>query len=449
VDEHRELLLAVVAGLLLGLAARFLAPVDDDADSGPLAAPVEIADLEADPATGLPLVPGDASMLFNAGADAPDDPLDVQVAFRSANPTRPLAPAEQRVDLLATFPDSATALTIGQSLAAAAGDLAAEARWLSDHDVETDADVGGGFGWVGPELASVPFVQVVGRHVIVGDLAYVESLDVGDGTPEGWGYRTALVRALEASGATVLVEGDRSGEGAITMDLACSGARDDLTPLEQDAADLQQQPVGGLQAPWLGDGITASQRAARRTHRLLATLQSQSFRSFFDTDPELRRLMGELQAAGELGGAGTQEIIAAIQARSFEAMSGGTAPDLGPFASVLDQEVVGWTLADQAEAAAMVAALDAPDAEPPVGPSEADQAESEHRRQVLGASPAGVYRDGTFVGGVGIVDGDLALTFATWSGLAVGFAPLVRWLDAGGCHDIRVAFYDFDDVRGD
>ena len=74
-------------------------------------------------------------------------------------------------------------------------------------------------------------------------------------------YRSPLALALEASAVSVLVEGDRWGEGAIAFDMVCSGDPDGLTTLAQDLADYV--PDTGMRPPWVDPPLTA--RRARGT----------------------------------------------------------------------------------------------------------------------------------------------------------------------------------------
>ncbi len=408
---------AIVVGLVAGTV------VDGSENAGPIervgaADDHFLDDIEVGP-DDLPVVPADESLLFFAVDEGAQAPVSA-TAFRSDHPTRPLAADEWHIDLVATFEAPDAALAAGRALDDAVGDPAAEAAWLAARGVVAD-----GFGWVGDSAASAPFVQVLGPYLLVADLAE----DQVSGDPEVYDeYRGPLVRGLEREGATVLVEGDRLGEGAITMDLTCEGESRKLRQLTQDMADLQiiQQ---GLQPPWLGE-VLPEQRSARRTARLVQHLQSTAYLEAYEDDAEVQRRLAVLQAAAGAG-APTRRLLEQVQERMTELASELEIPALDRFGAAIDREVLAWEMGRR------------------FAGSLGDPVQAEERRQHYGAGLTEAFRDGTFAGGVGVVGDELQVAFATWSGLVLGFPPLVDWLREEGCEEVRVAFVDFDDVRED
>jgi hypothetical protein len=74
-----------------------------------------------------------------------------------------------------------------------------------------------GFVWLGTDAAGTPFVEVIDRWLVIDGLRPRDEHDQWEAAAEdGWPvYRSPLASGLRATGAVVLVEGDRGGEGAI------------------------------------------------------------------------------------------------------------------------------------------------------------------------------------------------------------------------------------------
>ena len=295
-----------------------------------------IDDIEIEVASGLPIVPvalADGPWWW---VEAPDQALDPRSRFTSAAPiSGAVDRAVPGVTLLARFPDHAAARSVAEALAVAVGDPAAEAAWL----VGAGRPGGGSFDWLGSAAATAPFVQVVDRWLLVGGLTYRDSFDAWGTSAAGEPvYRSPLTLALAQLADTVLVEGDRSGEGAVAFDAICRGASDELRLLSQDLADHGLQPR--WQPPWIEPGTTEDQRRARRTLRLMRRLQGAAFGRVLLEDPEFGRLDRALGAAADNGDAdrirAASDDLSAYIVRALPA----ELPDLGPVAAALDPDIV-------------------------------------------------------------------------------------------------------------
>lgn len=268
------LVLALIAagGVLFAVGVREMIP-RDFLESGPFSG-VRAEDIELDPATGLPLVPTtELTEPVWWTVVEPNERLDSGLRYASTLPTGAADPAAPAVSLLASFPDHPSALAVAQELAAAVGDPMAEAAWLEAAGVAP----GEGFGWQGPGGSATPFVQVIDRKLLVDGLeARAEHERARDDeAPDGPTYRSPLALALDARAVSVLAEGDRGGSGAITLEAVCRGDPARLATLAQELADYV--PGSGMRPPWMDPPLTFEEARARRTMRLLATLDSAGF----------------------------------------------------------------------------------------------------------------------------------------------------------------------------
>lgn len=450
--------LIAATGVLFALSVRELLPPDLFEDW--LSPGVVVEDIEIDPATGLPIVPAwsDDEVITWTPA-VPNGRIESADTWASARPVGMVDPARPTVSLMATYPSHEAAVAVAQGLALAVGDPAAEAAWLEAAGVDGAA----GFGWVGPTGTRTPFVQVVDRRLLVDALEWSESFEpspdevdeaaadaaaetaaesaaadataAADAAAGADGaeatYRAPLVLALQASASSLLVEGDRFGEGAIAFDLACIGDAAELLTLEQDLADLDQRLL--MRPPWADPPLTLEERRARRTQRLASQLAGGAFAEDLLRSGEMERLTRDLERAADAGDDdATLEALAAVQAHLAELVPAAL-PDLGPLGQAVDGDVLATALGD------LSAPLVTPSPE-----------ELLVRARAFGAPDDGLsWRDGSASYEVRAQDRRLWVTLGTWLGIAQGFGPFVGYLDANGCDDIRVVFYDYDDVRGD
>jgi hypothetical protein len=243
-------------------------------------------------------------------------------------------------------------------------------------------------------------------------------------------YGAPLARALEASAVSVLVEGDRAGEGAIAFDLVCIGDADALLTLEQQLADLDS--TAAMRPPWLDPPLAIDEERARRTARLATELRASAFIGDLLRAADLQPLTVDLERALE---ADDPEAVAsaatAIEARLAEVVPERLG-DLGALGQAIDPDVLAATLARSSisavergiEAAGEgTAASGAAVGAGSVGGSASFQVDAESRR--------------------------LWITQGTWSGIADGYGPFVDHLAENGCDDIRVVLHDLDDVSSD
>lgn len=377
-------------------------------------------DIEIDPATGLPIVPTSVNDAVSTWTVAqPNSLIDAGNTWASEAPGGAVEVQDPVVSLLATYPSHEAALQVAEALAGAVGDPAAEAAWLAAAGVDS-AD---GFGWLGPQGSATPFVQVVDRRLLVDGLEWREAYEpppAEEGEEPG-SYGAPLAAALAASATSLLVEGDRDGEGAIAFDLVCIGPEDELLTLGQSLADAPY--ARPERPPWIEPARTPAEQRSLRTERLVAQLWAASFIQDVMRSDEMERLSRELAQASE---AGDEDAMAAV-AEAIEAHLAELVPtqltDLGPLGDAVDPQQMAATMAELTAAETDAAAI-------------ADASATSRR-------------DGSASYEVRAADRRLWVTLASWSGVAQGFGPFVGYLDANGCDDIRVVFHDDDDVRVD
>ena len=398
-------------------------------------------DIDVDAATGLPIVPPLQGNERWWWVEEPDRPLDPDARFASAAPTSSAVEARpHRVSLLAVFPEHQAAVEVARSLAAAVGDAERESAWLVAHGQAGSA----GFGWLGDEVATTPFVQVIDGLLIVGSLEYVERYDLW-GAAQAPGepvYRSPLTSALVESADLVLVEGDRSGEGAIAFGTTCTGDPERLLPLSQDLAD--HVVISRAQPPWMSPGIDDDQRRARRTLRLMRTLRGAALGQVLFDDPEFTTLNRALGAAADRGDSeAIRDAIDDLQSHIVRAMPVAL-PDLGPIAATLDPDVVSAEVARYAELLASPVLARAASGTP--GAVATRPPLDERYGPATANTP---WQSGDAYFEVALQGRELALWSGIWSGIAEGLPSFMDSLTQSGCGEIRVVFHDFDDVRGD
>ncbi len=391
--------------------------------------PAEVAGYAIDPATGLPIVPeGEGGPWWWDGP--PELPLDPALRYSSEAPAASaLDPDQRRLSLLAQYPSHAEALAVAEALAGAIGDPEAEVEWLT----EAGYDGFGFFDWLGSEASITPFVQVVDRWLIVSELAYLAEQDPGAKLSEGPRHHSPLALALAETAEMVIVEDAWSEDKGVAFDLVCRGDPDALVTLSQDLADNAE--LYDMQPLWLEPSITADQRRARRTLRLLNTLDAESFESIVDTVRYVE-LAGALEQAGTGGTAATQEAREDLTI-FVEDWVLAHRPDLEPLGELLDPGV--FEAAAQ-EFAHRVAAgvLAGQETRPPTVAS-----------GQFAAAPYGAHQAplpwimGEAVTYAGLDGDQLWLSLGLFHGVAAGLGPMVDYLTQNGCGDIKVAFTDY------
>jgi hypothetical protein len=331
--------------------------------------------------------------------------------------------------LLADFGLYADALAVAQELAAAVGDPDAEAAWLE----AAGQDGSAGFGWLGSEASLTPFVQVVDRWLIVSELAYDPSADPGDDIEADPRYASPLTLALAESARELIVEDTWSDDKSVAFDLVCRGDHDELITMSQDLADNAE--LYDFQPVWLEPGITDEQRRARRTLRLLNNMDNATLSDLVD-DVDFQKLATALLEAGAQGTTAEDEALANMQAY-IEELIIAYRPDLEAIAYLLDPQVLETAAADFAERAAreiLVGELIRPQ----------DVASGQFAAAPYGAHDAPIpWIMGEAKSYAELYDDDFSMSLGLFNGVAAGLGPLVDYLDANGCGDIRVEFLDY------
>jgi hypothetical protein len=382
-----------------------------------------------DPATALPVVPeGVGGPWWWQGP--PILRLDSSLRFASAAPqATAVDPDQRRVSVLALFGSHEEARAVAERLAAAVGDPAAESAWLE----AAGQDGAAGFGWIGSEGSTTPFVQVIDRWLIVSELAWDESSDPGDSLEASPRYQAPLVLALDSLARELVVEDTWAANKSVAFDLVCHGDPARLLTLSQDLADNGE--LYDMQPVWLEPGITSEQRRARRTLRLLDTLDNATLSALVD-DTEFQRRATVVREVGASGTVATEEALADLAAYIEEWIL-ASRPDLEPLASLLDAEVLRSSapqFARQAAVEVLAGELTRPQdvasgqfAAAPFG------AHSAPIPWIMGEAPSYAEQQ----------DDKLTMSLGLFHGVAAGLGPLVDYLEANGCGDLRVNFLDY------
>jgi hypothetical protein len=362
--------------------------------------------------------------------DPPELLVDPSLRFSSPAPAATqVDPDQARITLLAEYESYADALAVGQALAGAVGDAAAETAWLESMGQPSDV----GFDWLGSEAATTPFVQVIDRWLIVSELAYREEFDPGPELDVVPRYASPLASALHADAAQLIVEDSSSVDKHVAFDLTCSGDPALLLTLQQDLADNGE--VYDMQPLWLEPSITSEQRVARRTLRLLDVLASDALNRL-PGDVNFQRLAQTLRDAGDRGLTATNEAFDDL-ASYIETRILAARPDLEPIVDYLDPVVVERSAVDIARRAASQV-LAGHETRPP------SIASGQFAASRFGAHESivpWIMGDARAYAGLGY--GELTMSLGLFHGVAAGFGPLVDYLHANGCDEIRVAFNDY------
>lgn len=389
----------------------------------------EIIGYVIDPATALPVVPEGVGGPW-WWEDEPRTPLDPSLRFSSAAPeSSALDPDQRRVSLLAEYGSHEDAVAVAEELAGAVGDAAAEAEWLEAAG-QAPAD---GFGWIGSEGSLTPFVQVVDRWLIVSELAYDPAADPGADIEAEPRYASPLALALHDSADQVIVEDTWSSDKSVAFDLVCSGPYEELLTMSQDLADNGE--LYDFQPVWLEPGIDHEERRARRTLRLLNNLDNATLSALVD-DVEFQRLATSLRQAGEQGTTAEDEALDDLKTYIEEWVI-ALRPNLDPIAYLLDPVVLERAAGEFSLRAAeevLVGELIRPQ----------DVASGQFAAARYGAHAAPIpWIMGEAASYAELYDDRLSMSLALFNGVAAGLGPLVDYLEANGCGDIRVEFLDY------
>ena len=362
--------------------------------------------------------------------DEPALPLDPSLRYSSGAPAADaLDPEQRRVSLLAQFPSHDAALAVATGLAEAVGDPASESAWLES----VGQDGSSGFGWIGSEGSLTPFVQVIDRWLIVSELAYDAADDPGDDVEANPRYASALALALADAADALVVEDTWSGDKSVAFDLTCTGTHDELVTMSQDLADNAE--LYDFQPVWLEPGITDSQRRARRTLRLLDNLDNATLSSLVD-DIDFQKLATTLRDAGSLGITAEDEALEDMK-DYIEEWVIALRPNLDAIAYLLDPAVLDSAASDFSARAArevLVGELIRPQ----------DVASGQFAAARYGAHKAPIpWIMGEAASFAELYDDQLSMSLGLFQGVAAGLGPLVDYLDANDCHDIRVNFLDY------
>lgn len=235
---------------------------------------------------------------------------------------------------------------------------------------------------------------------------------------------------LRQQGADVFVEGDRYGEGAIALAIACTtpsdnAAREIASVIGDYAAVLSYSYV---RPPWVGEPLTPEESLARATY----PRWTEEYAGLVRNDPWL---VGYGQ---HLLGAGPEEARAAIQAELVEHVA-----ELRP--AWLDGEVHPGVMA-------LVAA----------SPKEADPDAAYAWGWELGrlmgllasidgeSSPSWFdQRHAAIIGSVRAAGSRVEVGSVTFIRFALGISGLLAYLGEHDCIDVVVRLTAWDDVRGD
>jgi hypothetical protein len=382
-----------------------------------------------DPDTALPVVPEGVGGPWWWELQ-PRLPLDASLRYSSEAPAASaLDPEQRRVSLLVDLGLHTEALAVAQELAEALGDPEAEAAWLE----AAGQDGSTGFGYLGSRASLTPFVQVIDRWLIVSELAYDAAADPGDDIEADPRYGSALALALADVSRELIVEDTWSGDKSVAFDLVCRGDHDELITMSQDLADNAE--LYDFQPVWLEPGITDEQRRARRTLRLLNNMDDATLGDLVD-DVEFQKLATALLDAGAQGTTAEDEALADMQA-FIEELVIAYRPNLDAIAYLLDPDVLETAASDFAERAAqeiLVGELIRPQ----------DVASGQFAAARYGAHDAPIpWIMGEAATYAELYDDELSLSLGLFHGVAAGLGPLVDYLEANGCHDIRVEFLDY------
>lgn len=237
-----------------------------------------------------------------------------------------------------------------------------------------------------------------------------------------------LAHLLAAAGGAVLLEGDRSGEGAIVADVSCrpadsasgSALLDELGDAILTAGQFSTRP------PWIGPPPTAREALARATMR-----RYQHGAAAALGDRRLQELAQRLAGATpEDYAAALEEFSMYVRERGLELMNGEVDPEV--LALLLDTSALtdpaarpAWAR-DVGERMGRLPVESIPSGEQPAPDDFARLATS---------------------GTVRLNDGRLEMGWLSFGRMAAGLPSLAGYLTDRSCGDVRIGLVDFDEVR--
>jgi hypothetical protein len=190
-----------------------------------------------------------------------------------------------------------------------------------------------------------------------------------------------------------------------------------------------------MQPVWLEPGISADQRRARRTLRLLS-VQASDVLSSLPNDITFQRLAQTLRDAGDRGLTATDEAFEDLSSYIEDSIV-ATRPDLEPLVEYLDPVVVETAdkaIAQRAASQVLVGRQTRP-------PNIASGQFAASRYGAHDSEVPWIVGDARAYAGLGY--GELTMSLGLFHGVAAGLGPMVEYLDQNGCDEIRIAFTDY------
>lgn len=238
------------------------------------------------------------------------------------------------------------------------------------------------------------------------------------------------IAQLADLGGTVLVEGDRYGEGAMVADLACeASSAEHAAAIGTELGDFGAQlSYAYARPPWVGPPLTDDETLARSTYRRWATTIADSVagdpvfaelgQRYLDATSAAERaaLTDELARRVREGG---DDVLASDVHAGVAALLAAAPRDVDPDASTAWGLGLGRFLGPL------------PRSDPEAPPTWFEQ------------------RWGALVGSVQSAGTEVRIGWMMFNRFALGFHQLLAYLEDRGCADVRVRLTDFDEVRGD
>ena len=281
-----------------------------------------------------------------------------------------------------------------------------------------------GMGWGGAHGTASDAVYTIGPIVFVTGLE-TEPRESNVDPP-----LHPLAHLLAAEGATVMLEGDRFGEGSIAVDATCrltdpAGAedlRDDIGDASLTAGQFTTRP------PWIGPALTDQERLARATYRRWSEGLTAAMNDPASYDLAMR--IANAANADEREAA-TRAFEEHIVERGLEKVEGELDPGtlallLGAPHSPDDHDAYAAWLRDVGEQMGRL----------PV------------QATAFGEQPA--FDDGSLqiITGSVRIDGErLDLGYMLFGRSAAGLPYLAAYLAEHGCDDLQVGLVDYDKIR--
>ncbi len=264
-----------------------------------------------------------------------------------------------------------------------------------------------------------------GRIAVLGPIVAV-SMDVAD--PDG---ALPAKDLLSARGASVLLEGDRAGEGSIVVDVSCTtqdAARaSDLGTQLADYASLYHYLFA--RPPWIAPALTDEEALARSTFRRWLNAQTQAIQ----TDQRFLELANDWADAIQSGDRARAEAARIVLDQHVAAIA-ANAPEPSP---PVDPEtlalIVRRPTGTPEESYRWGAEIGARMGQLPILDDGA-------------ANPRPAAEDYRFTATLTTrTDGrSLDIGYAIFPRFVSGFASLVAWLERNGCGDLRFRLVDPD-----